>query len=130
MIINQIEELNKTDIKLLKYIIRNITEEGMGEISFFDSRMVAMVMGITDKNDVEIQDLFINSLINIINIPILIGDNSFPLYDELEAEGNLNWVKANSNVRKNIHEAVDYLMNYVINPDKHSFLVTGLNTEI
>ena len=130
MIINQIEELNKTDIKLLKYIIRNITEEGMGEISFFDSRMVAMVMGITDKNDAEIQDLFINSLINIINIPILIGDNLFPLYDELESEGNLNWVKANSNVRKNIHEAVDYLMNYVINPDKHSFLVTGLNTEI
>lgn len=130
MIINNIEELNKTDIELLKYIIKHITEEGMGEISFFDSRMVAMVMGITDKNDAEIQDLFINSLINIINIPILIGDNLFPLYDELEAEGNLNWVKANSNVRKNIHEAVDYLMNYVINPDKHSFLVTGLNTEI
>ncbi|SDJ31098.1 hypothetical protein SAMN04487760_10525 [Lachnospiraceae bacterium G41] len=128
MDVNKVYELSKNEIKLLSWIANDICENGIGD-RYIDVGLASLIMGIKDVSDPKKHDLVFEAVTNIMMYPILIGNKNYPIFDSLESDGKKIIAKIHPVVKENASEAVDYLLECVLNPDKQSFLVTGINIE-
>ena len=120
----EIIEFNNEEKAMLKFIANDMYENGYGS-EMIDVDMAAFLMGIVEKNQERKHDFVFETLSNIMAISVIIDNKSYPLFEELESDGRKIFAKANKAISGRTEDVLDYLYNYLLNPNRHSFIFSG-----
>ena len=120
----EIIEFNDEEKAMLKFLANDMYENGYGS-EMIDVDMAASLMGIMDINQERKHDLVFDTLTNIMAISVIIDNKSYPLFEELESDGRKIFAKANKAISGRTEDVLDYLYNYLLNPNRHSFIFSG-----
>ncbi len=120
----EIIEFNNEEKAMLKFIANDMYENGYGT-KMIDVDMAACLTGIGNMNQDRKHDLVFETLSSIMAISVIIDNKSYPLFEELESDGRKIFAKANKAISGRTEDVLDYLYNYLLNPNRHSFIFSG-----
>ena len=117
----EIIEFSKEEETLLKFIANDIYENGYGTL-MIDVDLAAYFLDTNDWDQSRKHDFIFEALSNIMVISIVIDNNNYPLFEELESDGRKIFAKANEAIKDRTEDILDYLCNYILNPNRKSFM--------
>lgn len=122
MQVNQIIELDEKEKALLKVIIETrISKEA--DSLLFSTSLISKYLGLEKLNNNQKHEAITDALVNIMSIPALVGDKRILVINGWQLGNKGALIEFSDDFMSNLDEACEYLLTYVCNPNKVSFIV-------
>lgn len=126
MEINQYKELSEEEVRLLKYILKDVYVSGLGT-EMIDVEMASMIMQIKSGSFEEKHERVFNALSKILTIPVITEGKKYVLFDTFVSDGKRIFVYPKDRTKEEVVAAMEYYASYILNPNRKAFIVTGCN---
>ena len=123
MTINQISELNTKEQSLTRYFVELAMEDDKPSITV-SVNTLCKELNINIKDERNKHEALTEALVNIISVPTVAAGKQIPFIEGWELDTEKAVLSFSPEYLANKDEANIYLLNFVCNPNKMSFMLT------
>ena len=123
MTINQISELNTKEQSLTRYFVELAMEDDKPSITV-SVNTLCKELNINIKDERNKHEALTEALVNIISVPTVAAGKQIPFIEGWELDTEKAVLSFSPEYLANKDEANIYLLNFVCNPNKMSFILT------